>query len=309
MNNIRSVSIQYLPTPEEVDSSKQLRAGRFLWPGFTHSYPVFGKEVYKGKYRYVTGLDLSVIPQDKHEEIEQVIKELEIYFGVGTLDPSNENFWKDRRIVLNKKTTFLDLTNPEDKLNYYIIKGGGIFEIAPSYEEANAGASQKRWYLIEPEHYADLEAKDDKSFNKAISKLVELEEEHTFDDMFLVHKMLVTSDRGVTKQTPKSAIYKDLSNFINGKIVKTDKRKTPKQFLEAADLLKKDKKKLYVTAYVKDASYFNFLTTAEDGQIQNIETRTKYGSSVEKAVSYLTNPTNQDELESIKDKVEKKWSE
>ena len=238
MNNIRSVSIQYLPTAEEVDSSRQLKAGRFLWPGFTHSYPVFGKEVYRGKYKYVTGLETDSLPEDKKLEIEQAKEELEKYFGAGTLDSSNETFWKERRIVLNKKTTFLDLSNPEDKLNYYIIKGGGIYEISPSYEEASSGASQKRWYLIEPEHYADIDAKDDKSFNKAISKLVELEEDHSFDDMFLVHKMLVTSDRGVTKQTPKSAIYKDLSNFINGKIVKTDKRKTPKQFLEAVELLK-----------------------------------------------------------------------
>lgn len=309
MNNVRSVSIQYLPTPEEVDSSRALKAGRFLWPGFTHSYPVFGKEITKGKYKYYTGLDPMAYPEDKREEIIQVKQELEQYFGKGTLEDDNESFWKERRIVLNKKTTFLNLEDPDDKLNYYIIKGNGIYEIAPSYEAAVDGATQKRWYLIEPEHYADITAKDDKIFNKAISKLVELEEEGSLDDMFLVHKTLITSDRGVTKQTPKSAIYKDLSDFINGKIVKTDKRRTPKQFVEAVELLKKDKKKLYVTGYVKDANYYNYLTVSEDGQIQNIETRSKYGPTIEKAIAYLSNPSNQDELENIKVKVEKKWSE
>ena len=62
---------------------------------------------------------------------------------------------------------------------------------------------------------------------------------------------------------------------------------------------------MYVTAYVKDASYFNLLTVSEDGQIQNIETRSKYGASNEKAIAYLSNPTHQDELESVKTKVEK----
>lgn len=309
MNNVKSVSIQYLPTADEVDSSKQLKAGRFLWPGFAHSYPVFAKEVYKGKYKYITGLDVDSVDEDKKAEIKSVVEELERYFGAGTLDPFNEAFWKDRKILLNKKTTFLNLTNPEDKLNYYIIKGGGIFEIAPSYESAIEGSTQKRWYLIEPEHYADISAIDDKVFNKAISKLVKLEEEGTLDDMLLVHKLLITSDRGITRQTPKSAIYKDLSGFINGKIIKTDKRKAPKNFVDTVELISKDKKKLYITAYVKDANYFNFLTVSEDGQLQNIETRTKYGTTLEKAVSFLSNPANQDELESIKSKVEKKWNE
>lgn len=309
MNNIKTVSIQYLPYQEEVDTSKQLKAGKFLFPGFMHEYPVFGKEIYGGKFRYQTGLEPEFYSEDKAEEIIAAKEELEKYYGKGTLDPTNEPFWRGIKVNLNKKTTHLNLNKPEDKLTYYVIKGGGIFEISPSYEQAISGDIQKRWYLIEPGEYADLNAIDSRLIDKAIAGLVSLDDDKTFDDMFLVHKFLITSDRGTTKQTPKSAIYKDLSDFIHGKIVKTDKRKTPKQFIEAMSLLSKDKKRLYVGAYVKDGLYFNYITVAQDSGLQNIETKTKYGSTHDKAIAYLSSPANQDELENLKARVEKKWSE
>jgi len=309
MQNIKAVSIQYLPSAEELDNSKTLKVGKFLFPGFTHDYSVHGKQIYGGKFRYKTGLIPEDAPEDKRDEIIQAKADLEQYYGKGTLDADNEAFWKEQRIKINKKITHLNLSVPEEKLLYYIIKGGGVWEIAPSYEEATEGDLRKRFYLIEPEQFADLSAGENRGLDKAIAKLVELDEEHTFDDLFLVHKVLVTSDRGTTKQTPKSALYKDLSDFIHGKLVKTDKKKTAKQFIEAYTLLKKDKKKLFITAYVKDASYFNYLTVAEDNQFQNIETKTKYGASIDKAVSFLSNPANQTELENVQARVEQKWKQ
>lgn len=311
MNNLRTVTITYNPSAEEIDNSKEMKAGKFLWPGFTHVYEVFAKQLAGGKFRYRTGLVPEEAPEDKREEIEKVVKELEEYYGEGQLDPFNASFWKDIKIKLDRKNIVLDVTNnPEHKLFYYIIKGRGVNEIAPSYDDAISGAEPKRWFLIEPEEYADLNAKEDRSLNKALAKLEELDEDKTQTDMFLVHKVLITSDRGTTKNTPKSALYKDLSNFIHGKIVKSDKRKTPKQFLETYNLIAEDKKKLYVTAYVKDSVYFNFIiTNNEDNSLVNGETRTKYGTSLEKAIAFLMNPANQDELENIEERVNQKWSE
>lgn len=310
MNNVKSVNIQYLPNPEEIDSSKPLKAGKFLWPGFTHVYEVFAKQLSGGRYRYQTGLVPEEAPEEKREEIAQALAELEAYYGKGQLDPFNVSFWRDIKLKLDKKNMFLDIANnPEHKLLYYVIKGGGLQEVAASYDEAVDGATTKRWFMVEPEHLANINALDDRTINKALYSLTVLDEEKTFDDMFLVHKALVSTDRGTTKQTPRSALYKDLSDFIYGKISKTDKRKTPKQFVETFKLISEDKQKLFITAYVRDAVYFNFLTTTEDGQLQNIETKTRYGTTVQKAIQYLSNPANQDELDNIKERVEKKWSE
>lgn len=310
MENIKSVSIQYLPNIEESDSSRQLVAGKFLFPGFSYEFSVAAKQLPGNKFRYITGLEENDVPEDRKEEVKAVKIELEKYFGEGSLDPMNEVFWKQMKLVLNKKTTFLDLKdNPQDKLFYYVIKGYGIPEVAPTYDEAIADSRRTQWFLIEPDQFADLNAADDRTIDRATARLVDIDTDKTFDDIMLVHKNLISAERGITRQTPRSAIYKDLSDFIKGKIVKTDKRRTPAQFLEVTDLLKKDKKKLYLTAYVKDAIYFNYISVNSDNQFVNHETKTKYGSTVDAVVSKLSNPAFQDELDNIKLKVEKKWSE
>jgi hypothetical protein len=308
MDNIRSVSIQYLPSPEELDASRSLVAGKFLFPGFTYTFSVAGKQIQGGKFKYFTPFE--DVPEDKKEEYTQVKKELEKYFGEGALEPFNESFWKDLQLVINKKTTFLNLqTDPVHKLFYYLIKHGGFPEVAPSYDVAVEKDRPPRWYMIEPEQYADISVADDRIINKAIAALESLDDDKSFDDMFLVHKNLITPDRGITKRTPKSAIYKDLSDFIHGKIVKTDKRRTPKQFVDTVKLITKDKKKLFVTAYVRDSVYFNFISHNQDDQLINTETKTKYGATVDQAIAKLSTPGMQDELDNIMNKVDKKWSE
>lgn len=310
MESIKSVTIQYLPQIEESDASRQLTAGKFLFPGFTYEFSLVGKQLPGGKFKYVTGLDENLVEDSKKEELKEVKAELENYYGAGALEPMNEEFWKTMKLVLNKKTTFLDISsNPEHKLFYYLIKGGSIPEIAPSYDQAISGDKPTRWFLAEPEQFADLNAADDRSKNDAIYWLTDLDKNKTYDDMMLVHKALISSDRGITRQTPKSALYKDLSDFIHGKLVKTDKKRTPAQFVETCELIKKDKKKLYITSYVKDAIYFNFINVNQDNQFQNVETKAKYGTNIEAVISKLSNPAYQDELENIKLKVEKKWSE
>lgn len=310
MENVKSVTIQYLPNIEEQDASKQLIAGKFLFPGFAHEFAVVAKSQPGGKVRYVTGLEEGEIPEDKLEEVKQAKDELEQFYGVGVLDAKNEAFWREIKLVLNKKTTFLDIkSNPEHKLFYYIIKGGGIPEISPSYDEAISSSKPTRWFLTEPNQLADLTSIDERLIDRATARLVDLDTEKTLDDLLLVHKNLISSDRGITRQTPRATIYKDLSNFIKGKIVKTDKKRTPAQFLEAIELLKKDKKKLFITAYVRDAIYFNYISTNSDGQFVNSETKAKYGTTPQAVVSKLSNPAFQDELENIKLKIEKKWAE
>lgn len=310
MESVKSITIQYLPNIEESDTTRQLVAGKFLFPGFAHEFMVAAKQIQGGKVRYITGLDLETTEEDRKEEVAQAIKDLESFYGQGVLEPTNERFWKDVKLVLNKKTTFLDIQkNPEHKLFYYIIKGGGIPEVAPTYDLAVQSDKPAKWFLTEPNELADLTSADERIIDKATSRLVELDNAKTLDDLLIVHKNLITADRGVTRQTPRGTIYKDLSNFIKGKIVKTDKRRTPAQFIEVTDLLKKDKKKVFITAYVKDALYWNYIKEDKDGQLVNMETRTKLGTTASAVISKLMDPAYQDELENVKLKVEKRWSE
>lgn len=306
---VGTISIQYLPYPEEQDRGKDLQAGKFLFPGFVRRYEPAHKTIPGRGVRYFTGLEAEDYPADEQEEIRKVKAELEAYFGVGTLDPFNVEFWKERALEITKKTTFLDMTNPEHRLIFHGIKGGMYKEIAANHEQAIDRAEQKRWYLVDASEFAEISTEDDRKKNKAIAKLEILEEEKPFDDMFVLHKVLVTSDRGTTKRTPKAMLYKDLNDFIEGKLAKTQKKLTAKQFLEAVEVLGTNKKKLFVTAYVKEGTYFNFLTVTEDNQIKNNQTGTKLGGTTERAVAYLMNPANQSELDNLKDRVEEKWNQ
>jgi hypothetical protein len=307
--SLGTISIQYLPYPEESDNSKELQAGKFLFPGFVRRYEVAYKDIPGKGPRYFTGLEPSDVPEDERPELAKIKAELETYFGEGSLDPFNANFWTGRTLEITRKTTFLDMTNPEQRLTYHLIKGGGFKEIATNFEQAIDRAEQMRWYLVDATEFAELVVEDDRKKNKAIAQLELIEDEKTFDDMFILHKVLVTSDRGTTKKSPKGMLYKDLSDFIAGKLVRTNKKATATEFLAAIDTLKKDKKKLYITAYVKEGNYFNYLTSSDDNQIKNIQTGTKYGSSVAAAVAYLSNPSNQSELDNLKARIEDKWSQ
>lgn len=304
----RTVSIQYNPYPEERDGGKNLQAGHFLFPGFVRNLDPASRLV-GGRNRYFTGLDVEEYPESEREEVLKVRGELENFFGKDQLDPFNQAFWGTKNLEIVKKTTFLNLTNPVDKLTYYMIKGGGYKEIAPNYEIATEGGTPYRWYLIDAKEFADIGAEDDRKVNKAIAALEAIDEDKKLEDLFLIHKVLITSDRGLTLRSPRSMMYKDLSDFIHGTIVKTNKKQTARQFLEAAEFLKKDKKTLYLTAYVKEGNYFNFLNMSDDKQIRNIQTGTKYGNSTERAVKFLMNPANQSELDNLKEQVEKKWNE
>lgn len=304
----RTISIQYLPYPEEA-SGKDLQAGKFLFPGFVRRFEPAYKEVRGRGLRYFTGLEAADYPEPEREEIAKAKAELESYFGENTLDPFNAEFWKEKVLEITRKTTFLNMSDPEHKLTYYMIKGGGFREVAPNYEQAIDRAEQKRWYLVDATEFAEISTDDERKLNKAIAQLEVLEETKPFDDMFLIHKVLCSSDRGTTKQTPKAVLYKDLSDFIKGITVKTNKKATAKQFLDTVEQLKRDKKKLTITAYVKEGTYFNFLTTSEDNQIKNQQTGTKYGATVERAVAFLANPANQSELDNLKERVEEKWTQ
>lgn len=304
----RNISIQYLPYLAEQEG-KELQAGLFLFPGFTRKFDPATKPSGGGKVKYITGLDVNEYPDSEKDEVTLAKKELEEFFGVENLDPTNQVFWEDKALTITKKTTFLNLKDSHDKLTYYMIKGGSFKEVASSYEAATSGAVPYRWYLIDATEFAEIGVQDDRKINKAIAVLEAIDEDKRLDDLFLMHKILITSDRGITMRSPRSMMYKDLSDFIHGKIVKTNKKITPKQFLDVSELLKKDKKTLYLTAYVKDGSYFNYLTVSEDNQIKNVQTATKYGATIDKAVKFLSNPINQSELENLKGLVEKKWNE
>lgn len=262
--------------------------------------------------RYITGLDVNspsiMYLEDEEEktarekEIADVIERLEKVFGKNVLEARNSEFWSDFTLKLTHTGKSLDFTNPRDEITYYAIKAGGFEAIAPSLESARDG--EYKFYLRQVEKDADLKIERAKAINKAKAALTELDEEDPYK-LLLVAKTVLAPNNEFSEKTPKSIIYDKLDQFIEGKIVKDNKRATVKQFLEA---FRRDVESLYIESLVKDALYFNFIIREGDGYFYNQQTETRLGKNEKEIIKHIENPINQLEFENLKGRVEAKFN-
>jgi hypothetical protein len=300
--------IRYLPTQEELNNQSPI-AGKALIPGHNISFPIAAKErgtdsEGRPRYEYQLGLD-----DIKNEEIKLAVESIAEALGVEKIDKYSKA-WSKYRIELKQKTNLLNLdgSNIDHLIIYYAIKGGGIPSIAASYDTAVNAPTPPRWYMISPEEQIKIDIAPEKAKNKAIYILEGLFEKGKTDDLFLLHKALIASDRGITKETPRDTLYSDLNKFINGEFVKTDRRRTPVDFVEWAEVLKKDKNFVVAYAHLKDGLYYNILFEKEMS-IFNRQTNGKYPGDLKKAAEHLMSPTNIDEFTNLKSQIKFKWLE
>lgn len=312
--DVKAITIEYLPTDDEKDKSKPLTIGQGLLDNF-HRSELLGYKTLYGVKRYLTGLDDVIVEhdpslsdQDKKERISKIkgtVEKLERFFGKGNLDATNEKLWGEVKLVIDRKTTNLDLTDPKNEILFHCIKAGGFTEVAPSIEEAIE--KRKKFYLIEPLEFVENRVAPRKIIGKAIATLVDIYEKKGFDDIFFLAKYLLPVDKAYVKKTPKSLMYEDLDKFINGELIRKSKMECARMFLDA---VKKPKSHIIVYCLVKDAfEYFNFIYTNTSGELKNNETGGLYGTTIERAVDHLLTPAFEHELENIKYRVEKKWTE
>lgn len=309
----KAISIEYMPVENELDLSKALVVGQGLSDRFIRTEDL-GYRTFYGVKRYMCGLDKEVIEYDptfteeekkaKIEEIIEIVDRLERFFGKGTLDPTNEKHWSKINLVIDRKTTNLDLTNPRNELIYHCIKAGGFGLVSPTMEGAGDGKSP--FYIVEPTEYAESRIANKEVINKAISSLQKMYEAKSYDDLFFLAKYILPVEKMYMKRSPKAMLYEDLDKYINGELIKGSKISFARAFLEAT---KKSKIDMVVTCLVKDAVYMNFLFNNQAGEFKNNETGGIYGTTIEKCVSHLQNPAYEHELENVKNRVEQKWSE
>lgn len=313
LEKLRAISIEYLPTEREMDPKAILVVGHGLMDNFKITEDL-GYETFFGLKRYLCGLDVEKIKRDeklneaekkaKVEETMAIIERLEKFYGAGQLDPTNEKVWGKVKLTIERKTTNLNLEDPRTEVILYCIKAGGFPTVAPSLEAARA--ANAKFYLVEPVEFAENRVATRKILDEATYTLYKLDESKSFNDIFYIGKYLLPVDKSYTKRTPKPLIYEDLSKFLNGEVVKQTKVVCARQFMEAT---KKDKANLVVSCFVKDALDLGFIYINAQGELKNNETGGLYGTTQERAVAHLQNPAYEHELDNIKTRVEKKWSE
>lgn len=310
---VTAVTIEYLPSEEELDMTKPLTVGKGLQSNFRITEMLGSREFY-GVKRYLTGLDAEAVTyddslndkekQDKITEINDTVRRLEKIFGPGKLDATNKDMWSKVILTITRKSTPLNLTDPKQEILYHCIKGGGFTHVANTVEDAME--NQLRFYLIEPVEFIENRIAPKKIINRAIAALEDLEKNRSGNDLLLIAKYLLPVEKSYTKRTPKALLYEDLDKFIDGQVIKKAKSYCAGLFLDA---LKKSKEDLKTYVYIKDAVYYTFVYANTAGELVNVYTKAIYGTTIERAVEHLKNPAYQHELSNIVELVDKKWNE
>jgi hypothetical protein len=263
--------------------------------------------------RFITGIDPNAMAlrwvededekQAKVEEIKKIKDRLELTFGEGVLDARNEKFWANFELTIKNNRKDLDLRQAKDELVYHAIRAGGFTEVAPDYETAKTSNKLFKFYLKKEEEEAEAKVKHTILVNNAKGKLANVYSEDP-SLMFRVSKVLLASANNFKPTTAPGILFEKLNDFIDGKIVKTNKRDCANQFLNT---LNSDRETLTITGIVNDAIYYSMLVQEKDGHFYNKETEARYGKTIKEIVEFLKNPINSTELENITQRVEKKW--
>jgi len=216
-------------------------------------------------------------------------------------------YWDGVEVELNNATKVLDKSNPKDLIIYYAIQGQGLSLIAPSLNAAIEARGAYKWYLDQPEETANIQTESIKLKYQAAAAL---ETMRTSDEnrLFLVSKMVALNNssyykRGGPGYTPINFMYKDMSDYIEGKrgevsIAAVDR------FLE---FYKMPIDELMWRAILKDAAEYHLLDTKGDG-------RTYYknealGKTIEDIVEYLSRSINEKTAADLSNAIENVWAE
>lgn len=276
---------------------------------------------------FVTGLDVKKVPFYKwysEAEKEQVVKQIEelkpiisdYYGGEEVIDQRNKFFWLDNRDVARLSLTndvidtFYDTRNPSHALLYLSIIGGAFSElVAPTKEWAER-------YQVP--HYLVLETEDEQSDDDEITKsdahaaLAELRKEGTPEALFVLAWCLQYDTKAYgayQKSTPLKDLISYHIKYIDGKLVSKKKRNMPKTFLDYYEKWKKQQTRpaLYAEAYIKAGEYYSFIVSKE--KRFTLVDGSPLGNTVEEAVTNIMKPKYREDLDKLRDLVEKKWNE
>ena len=281
----------------------------------------------KPKLVFNTGLDVGkveIFPWYNEEEKKMVAKQIKemapaiikFYGGEDVVESSNQFFWKEdrrvNRLVLENSDMdiFFDTEKPAHALLYLsIISGAFIDLVAPTKDWAER--HQLPHYLaLETEDV--FEEEDEITRSDAHAALSELRKDANPESLFILAWCIQYNTQSYGAYT-KNIPTKDLINYhikyIDGKLNLKKKRNTPKVFIEYFNKWSSQQTRpaVLAEAYVKAGKYFNFIH--EKTKKFETDEGTVLGNSIEEAVSTLLKPKFSNELQRLRDKVEKKWNE
>lgn len=279
---------------------------------------------------FTTGLDEELVEfydwytEEEKQQVIEFIKEnkpriAKFYGGLDTIKSDNKYFWTRNevsKLFVDNYTIgkIFDTKNPNHALLYLgIISGAFMSLVAPTKEWADRHPGINFYLALESESaITDSEVYVNKL--QAQAALAELSK-NSGDGMFIVAwcTQYDSASYGAYSRvaTPPSELIKYHSMFIDGQILakKGKKRDCPKIFLDYANRWKGQQTKaaVMIEAYVKAGEYYGFINSNKKKYVT--DEGTVLGNTISEAVSTLMKNTNAEELDRLREKVEKKWNE
>ena len=299
--------------------------GLALYDGVKHHEQLACLEA-NGVMRYLTGLnefapEIKFLPTEEREarvkQIRETVSELEkelasniidpedkdFWNQVKMLKPDNSEFWNKIEIKCGNDPVFLDLTQPFDRIKYLAIEAGGFSIVAKSYEDARSRPIPPKFYLDKEEETSMIRTEYKKMRNKALAELQKLYDKNS-TKLFYIAKIVDGNSAQYRKATPLDVLYENMDRHINGEGSESNKERSAKSFIDAANL---DMETLKIKSIVRDSSFFKYIINKADGYIYHAKTGTMLGRNVSDVVEYLKNPLHEDILNDLNSSVEKIW--
>lgn len=285
----------------------------------------------KGKLRYLNGLDEFApeikaisnkeVREAKIKEIREIVTKLEKEYAYNAdIKVDDENFWSkvttfrpDNRDVFGKivlqcgndEKTLNPLDSLDDMLTVRAIEAGGFSLVAKSYEDLISGAETKKWYLDKEIVTVNHQITPIKAKNKALSMLDDLYDNNV-NKLFYIVKTIMTKSIVYKRNTFSDIIYKDLDDYINGKLQEKEIGKAARLFMEVSEMSMED---LKIKAAIKDLIYTKDIVHKSDGMLYINKSNVIIGRNVAEALEYFKNPGNDDQLRDLLKTAEKLWQE
>ncbi len=221
------------------------------------------------------------------------------------LKPDNDKFWSKISLRCGNDPVFLDpAKDPYDLIKMYAINAGGFSIVAKSLKDAKSAVNPPKFYLDQLEETISERTQYSKIRNKSLVELQKLFDTDTNKLMYVAKSVDVESTQ-YTKSTPNDVLYENMDMFINGEGTESNKKRAAQMFLDAST---DSMENLKIRALVKDSLFYRFLVPKSSGWIETIDSSEKLGKRPAEVVEYLKDPSNEDTLLSLLDKVEPYWN-
>lgn len=190
-------------------------------------------------------------------------------------------------ITVNSGVNSLNLDDPSDLFNYYLIKSKfGI--VAPTYDDAMNPMSNYKFYIANDAEEQKTKVTKKERMLEASAELLMLKKKEPKRLIYLAKFILPNHySVGTLEQA-----FLNMTEYVEGKIIPLTEKPFEK-FLDATEIPNEE---LMIRVDIKDAVRYGIIRRNKKGVFFNHLTGNEIGRTEDEMFFYLSQPQNQDEL-------------